>query len=622
MPNAIIRGGRDAFVNQAKPSKNFSKTIRLRVVDAANDKRAFLFLKSAANDGQTVSEGTLRLVQSAAFTGTVTITARRVSASWKARLLTWNNQPGVVGVGVGVTKVNPAAGTVWEFDVTDHLQTVADGSDHYGWRLASDSSTEIVFYSLDADRVANRPRLEMSYSTAPTAPSTLIPDAGKVSVDKPTLQFDYTDNSGSTELASVQVQIDAAQDGGSPDFDSGEVATDVPELDLSTTAYGGVSDGATTYWRVRVKDGNGLWSDWSDWATLARDAKGTLVIDSPTNGGTVLEYTPPILHTLTGETQTHARWRIFDVSDGVPREVYNSGKIATTDDEHTIPFRNHIAGWNPGNRVLFDQRDYRVQVDVWDTKNREATAGDPTYTSATANFTVAYEATVTAPATLVADQVASSPWVELTWTRASAPDSWTIERDGEAIEVDIDPSDVFVSGTTYSWRDPGARPGIEHTYRVRAEVNGELSDDGPTDTITTTVIGVWVIDPESVLDDVPMYGKEPFIAAFGEDAEVFNPIGAQASVRIVQGMRGLEGSWIGQIVDHESTSWHTIEARLMQYKARPAQEFRLVWSDTSIPVYLGNVSVSPDPISTGDQYVKAVGFDFWQSSDLPFDAEL
>lgn len=615
MPSAIVRNGRDAFVNQAKPSKNFAKTKRLRIVDDTNDKRAFIFLKSPATDEQTISDGTLRLVQAAAFTGTVTITARRVSASWKAGRLTWNNQPDVVGPGAGVTKTNPAAGTVWEFDVTDHLQTVSDGSAHYGWRLGSDDAEELVFYSLDADRLANRPRLEVAYSTAPHAPSTLIPDSGVVSVAKPTVQFDYTDNSGSTELASVQVQIDAAQDGGSPDFDSGEVASDVPELDLSTTAYGGVSDGATTYWRARVKDGNGLWSEWSDWATLARDNKGTLAIDSPATG-TVLEYTPPILHTLTGETQTHARWRVYDISSAQARLAYDSGKIATTDDSHTIPFR-----WN-GNRVLVDQRDYRVRVDVWDTKNREATAGDPTSVFAVEDFTVAFEAGVTAPATLTADQVGRSPWVDVTFTRGSAPDSWTLERDGEAVEVDIDPADVFVSGTTYTIRDWSARPGVLHTYRVRAEVNGELSDAGPTDTVTPDAKGVWIGDPETGTE-VVLAGVDVENVAYGEDAAVLVPIGASAVVRIVQGMRGLEGAMRLSLRDLPEGAWDQLEADLMELKSKPATEFRIAFGTTNIPAWLGEVSpIDASQTRVGSQTLKVVSLSFWQSRDLPFNPEL
>lgn len=612
MPSAIVRGGRDVRVASAKPSKNFRKAKRLRV--NGSTKRAFIFLKSPAVSGETVTEGTLRLVQTTALTGSVTVSVRRVSASWKAKRINWNNQPGVTGQTVSLTKASPAAGTVWEFDVSRHLQSVANGSPHYGWRVHTSYTTaDVIFASLDANRAGRRPRLEITYSTAPAAPSTLIPNAGVVSVAKPVLQFDYTDNSGSTELAAVQVQIDAAQDGDDPDFDSGEVAADAPVLDLSETAFTGVADGASTYWRVRVKDGDGLWSEWSDWATLAREDKGTLTISAPTDGGTVTEYTPPVIWSLTGETQTHYRVRVYDVDAST--WVYDSGKTASTETSHTIP-----ETWR-GNRVLRDDRGYRVVVDIWDSQNREATAGDPTYTRATADFTVAYSSEVDAPATLSATQNGTSPWIDLEWTRASAPDSWTIERDGEAIAVDIDPADVLDSGTTYAWRDWTARPGVVHTYRVRSEVNGVLSDEGPTDTVTAEVTGVWIGDPENETD-VVLSGDDIETAVYGEDATIYNPLGATGPIRVVQGMRGLEGSLRVDLRDQPEGEWDELEAALFEIKSRPAAVYRLAFGTTNIPAWLGEISPVDAMDSRPGAIHKRVTIRYWQSAELPYTPEL
>lgn len=616
----FVRSGRDTWANSNRPARNYVRGSRLRAKSGENNIYIGLKVPPAAI-GKSITTGLLHLTQDGAFTGTNTLTVRRISGGWVARLLNWNNKPGVVGGTATMAKTASADATVWSIDISALVQAIADGADDYGFRVTTDSTTQLKFYSLNAAR--RKPYLELEWVEVPDAPTNLAPSGGAIGIGLPLLTFDYDDQSGNSALVAVQVQIDAGNDFSSPDFDSGEVATSIPELDLTDTAYAGLADGATTYWRVRAKNADGAWSDWSDVESFSRDNKGTLTIDNPAADPNdfVNEFTPPIMWTLTGETQEAYQVRIYDAAR--PKTIlHDSGVTTSTDDSYTLP-----------KGVLRDGRDYIVLVRVWDTKNRvKGSPTDPVYVQASRTFTVAYDASVDAPATLTADQVTGKPWVDITITRATAPDSWTLMRatDGgteQVVDTDIDPSDVFTTGTTYVIRDWTAAPERSHVYRVRAEVNGVLSTGGPTDTVAPSISGVWIGDPDDELEVVlGGYGqREVGTYAMGEEAGEFYPLGGEEVVRIVQGMRGLEGGSARNLIIRDRDggyTWQELEAALLAIKEKPANVYRLVMGDTNIPVVLGGVTIGPHQSTRPGAVRKAVSFEYWQTGELPFEAEL
>src|SRR5690606_10791352 len=151
------------------------------------------------------------------------------------------------------------------------------------------SNERLFIQSKHAGQGANEgklgPELEIEWSDAPQAPTDLSPSGGRcVSIAKPTLRFDFTDNRGSTKIQACQVQIDDIDDDwSSVIFDSGTVPVEEPELDLARTdmpggVFDGLSGGQEVRWRVRVQDGSGQWSQWSEGRRFKRDVKGTLTI--------------------------------------------------------------------------------------------------------------------------------------------------------------------------------------------------------------------------------------------------------------------------------------------------------------------------------------------------------
>lgn len=610
----IVRTGLDAFVLSAAPNTNFSTAPRLRVQSGAAE--SFVFFKSPVPTGgdYTVTSAILRLRGDTSIAGSVTVSAQRVNSSWKTRLLTWNNKPGVVGSVVSDTVVDPTNQSWFEIDVTAHVQSIANGAPNYGWKLTSSSGTLLRLWSLDGAQY--KPTLIVEYTDKPEKTGMLTPYGGlAVATDKPVLRFSFSDPGGDDGLDAVNVQIDAGNVFTSGvDFDSGWVSTSVPELDLSTTAYAGLADGATTYWRARTRDDAGGISDWSDVASFSRDDKGTLTITSPAAAPSnfVDEFTPPIAWTFTGETQKAYRVRVGLASNpGVWR--YDSGKIVSTATEHTLPLSVN------GRRILFDDQTYVVQVLIWDTKDRVGV----THVASSREFTVQYDATVDAATALTATAGSMGrPWVTLDWQRATLPDEWIIMRDGEVIERADIASDLLVSGTAYQFVDYTARPFIEHTYKIKAVVNNKTALSNPTATITPECKGFWLVNDDATLE-VLLSGDDIENMAYGEDAAVHIPLGADSATRIVAGMRGLEGSFAGIIrTTEDGRTWDDWKQDLLAMKASPSTVYRAAFGDENIPVVLGDVSVSPSRDTNSFNMALVASVAFWQAGDLPFEAEL
>lgn len=276
----------DAGTWSKYPTTNYSNVARNGLGNGAgNISELFLYWARPFPIGVTILSAKLVFYNTNAWSGSVTINAQRTTAKWDSTRLTYNNKPGVGGTVYSLTKASPAANTRWEIDVTGMMQTVSSGGVWYGIRLTTTSTVYNWLHSPQATTVDYRPVLIITWSDAPKAPTVLSPSNGRaVSTSKPTLSFNFTDLSGDTTMQACQVQINPTNAFTAPAFDSGTVLTSVPELDLNTTAYAGLAADATAWWRVRVQDGAGLWSDWSVPTSFTRKLKLTLTLNNPPSG--------------------------------------------------------------------------------------------------------------------------------------------------------------------------------------------------------------------------------------------------------------------------------------------------------------------------------------------------
>lgn len=604
MAAPVLRNASDSYVAEKYPAKNHSSMQRLYLGSDGGERYAFLYFGIPSGMfGTTVLSAKVRVRSGGGFSGSVTLTLQRVAAKYANGRITWNNMPGVTGSSVQVTKSGAAAGTEWEFDVTTQMQTVANGTAWYGFRIHATGTAVKWLYSANG-RDDYRPTLEIQWSNAPHAPSVLIPDNGQaISVAKPTLQWDFTDPNGDTSMEQFNLRLFSslanANANTSAILDT-TVASDVPQVDLDDTAYGGLALAGTLWWRVRVQDGAGLWSAWSDVAYFTRVAKGTLTITNPSAVTPIVEdSTPPFMWTFTGQTQ-----RAYEVIITLPAEegeiLWRSGVVTSTDQAVTPP--SGIID-TPGTV-------YRLFVRVYDTINRRWIPDDPSYTQVYRDFTYQFDPTTDPVTSFTASPDGIRPKTVLQWQRSAAPDYFVILRDGKVIDT-VEPTDVFVSGTTYSYTDRTATPRKTHTWSVAAKINGRTSATNPTDTGIPKLVTTVLMDLDQS-DEVFLFNPD-VQAARAESSDVHYPLGSAEPVLITQSLRGYEGTVTGVIADGIVPGL-TQEAQLASltfFRRNPGRKLVLSWKEKNIKVVVYNITESS--VSYPDGRVDhVVSFSFFQ----------
>lgn len=614
MGSVTSTNGLDTSISSVFPSKTYESTSFLQVKFGEN--LAFVYFSRPFPLGATVLSAKLRVRTYSMGSGTRTLTLQRVESRPTYSYLTWNNAPTSTDP-IVVTKSGAlVGGTVWEYDVTAHLQAVSDGAAWAGWRFNTDSTDLVKIYGRDGSKF--KPELEVTWSDAPDIPEQLAPSGGRVVGEpKPVLRWDYTDVAGDTEMSALQVQIHSTDAGHStttgwatPDWDSGIKDESVPQLNLAATTYPGMVSGVPAFWSVRVCDGDNLWSGWSDPAEMVYTAKASFALISPAPGGTVGspsmldDATPVIAWALTGATQTAYRVRVW--LNTLPKKpLWDSGRRTSADTSVTVP----------GQTMKWDDRLYRVQVDVWDDLDRQSTPGVNAAYSETTRALLDWDAVLTGTDWLSARPLDPYPFVELEWARDPAPDGWTITRDNEVI-AELDFADTMLEDGTHRWVDRYAPPRTELRYVVRPRVNGKASKWSPPTLVVSEPVGIWLVNDT---DEVCLIGVDEGSWAMGETSAILEPIRGDRVVQIRQGMRGYEGSLSGQLM---SDVLH-----MEDVDARPARDAflrikrdggaTLTLSSLSFPVLTADMIPAPSPM-VEEQY--NASFSFWQRGRFDWDA--
>lgn len=618
MGTSVLTNGLMTMVNAAAPTANYDYVTApylRRASGTPGEVRMLTYFARPFPLGTTITSAKLVLYSIAsAQAGTVSFDVKRISTAVSFSKVTWTSRPTLYYAGAAsVSKTGPiTSGTVWEADVTTMMQSVALGDPWYGFEISSTTITpSLTFYDTTNAAVQYRPRLEVTWSDAPSKPRSLSPSGSRaISVAKPTLRCDYVDVSGDTAMQSIQVQTNSTAVFTAPAFDSGTVATSTPELDLNTTAFPAMTDGQTVYWRVRVQDMAGLWSEWSDPVDFKRDIKGTLTLTNPSSGTPIVEEsTPPISWTFTGETQSSYQLTVTRTYQG-QATLWTTGKKTGNTTTVTLPT----------GVLTSPDASYEATLRVWDAKQRESIAGDPAYAEVVRAFTYVPSATVSATTSPTAASVYPFPRVIVGWQRATDPDSFTILRNRQVIASGLLPAAVRVSGSTFSWVDTGPSPQTTLVYEVQAVVNGKASASNPTVTTTMRSQGVWLADYDRTNEVVIVGtgGKPAYDITYGEASEVVEVVGGTEIVLVTQSMRGAQGTVSGDL--HSNLFGLTTTAqqwrdKLLNIKAKPGRRCWLTLGDRTIQCVIRNVSISPRPSAT---LSFSVSFEFYQVGALDY----
>lgn len=471
-----IKNATDTWVNSAKPEKPYGEAAKLWLKSGA--KIALLYFNRPWTPGSTIVSAKLRVYNTAAWAGSVTLTAQRAGSKWKVNKVHFSDKP--AGSGPTATKnlTGAAAGTMWELDVAAILQPIANGLPWYGLILTTNAGSDTAIHSAQSSAGALRPVLVVEWNDPPDAPDGQQPSGGRFAgKPKPYVKYNFNDVNGDTDLASQQIQYGASTallDDGTTTWDSGEVATAVPEADLSDAAkyptVPAIADNAQVAWRVRTKDSSLAWSPYSDAQLMGYASKG--VLDITTTG--ITDGSPTVSWTFTGRVQ-RAYQVIVAAADDPNNWLWDSGKITGAETSVGIPFRV----------IKNASIDYTITVRVWDTIARESLPNDQAYVEDSVTLPVTYDGTVAAVTGLGAVSDDFLPIEHLSWTSAAAPDSFQIQRSADGGDTweyrsEVLPAEASVGGTSYETDDNGAAPYQAYVWRVLRVVAGKQSDANPT----------------------------------------------------------------------------------------------------------------------------------------------
>jgi hypothetical protein len=186
------------------------------------------------------------------------------------------------------------------------------------------------------------------------------------------------------------------------------------------------------------------------------------------------------------------------------------------------------------------------------------------------------------------------------------PDYFQLKINGKEVGGYIDPTEVLVSGTTYRmdwWRASGSLD----TYEVEAVVRSSStapykhSAGNATATAQIKVKAKWLVD-EDDSTAVQIMGAEQATFEIGESATTHYPVGNQAPTRVIDAIRGYEGTPSGLLGPNEATA----EGDFLALKSRRRKVFRYIQSTKNVPVILGQMTHSPDSTRQGNWFIGSV----------------
>jgi hypothetical protein len=591
----------DATVRSARPALTDGSGQWVRV--KSGEQRGYLRPQLGSIAGRTVLSATL---VGRVGPGHVaqTYTVSPVTERWSPGRVTWSNQP-AVNSGAAVTEAVSALadGGLVEVDITAIIQSVADGTEWFGLRISTNStSTGQRFYSSDSGEPAWE--LLISLSDAPDVPTDLRPDGGAVKDGEPILAWMFTDLGGdSTEQAESWVQVDTPAAGVdpdevTPDFDSGWVANVDPEFDLSTAAYTPpVLSANPTYWRVNVRDGDGNESGWSDWAEFTVSALPTLVVDSPT--GAFGDPTPQLLAHLSSGTVTS--WKAF-VTGSDRSDVRAESGMSTGAVDWQIPFRRD------GRRVLTAKKPGWIYLKVWDDVDRAVAVGQKAYLDVWIPADLTESGALTPTTNLTVTQYADGdPRHIWQWSRTEAADAWLLEVDGEEI-ARLDPEDVTVDAGIYTWTDSGEIPPLrERTLRVRA-VEGTKKSGGARVDQAHTVSGVWLL-PEDTDTALVLAGTAVEGFTRTDRVATYTPLKGP-EVDVIYDTPPRSGTFEG-VVDTtlDQDVWEVLDA-IEELRKSSNRKARMVWGSQSARVRLRDPDATSHSEINAENLMHVVRFGF------------
>ena len=584
----------DTYVVAAKPNTNFYGSARLGVKQSmgSNTQEALVHFSRPFRPGVKIQRAILayhthQMPENVAHTMQVARVTDKVNYS----TVTWSTRPSVdTATMLSQTKSGPLpSGQEWRWDVTAMVQEWSDGAPMYGFRISTSESTQRWIFAEETTAVqADGPTLWVEWADNPDEPQSLFPNEVVVSTNKPMLTYEYVDISGDVQLTKAHVQISTSPTFVTVDWDSGERNVSTPNLSLTQMGYPGATAGVKTYYRIRVMDGDTLWSNWSSVAWFIYKAQSSATLIAPDPAAPLFgDSTPQIAWNMPNQTAYQVA--IAGVSDP-SRFFWNTHKVTSTQNVIEVP--KDVLRWDNGY--------YRLIVRLWDDEPRGSVPGAPAYREFDLNVQFASALGTGAVDWVQAEQVGQTPRVRLTWDRATAADAFevvrrTVSTGAQVLVGRLDFEDTVQPDGTFAWEDVGCPPNTDVKYLIYPIADGRRQAGRWTDEINVPLEAIWLVTPTHTL---VINGDDQGTFELPESATVFHPIGSDEPVVIREPHRGYDGSLSGLLIEEEKYQPHLSAQQkyetFLAMKSRP-EGARLIVANLNIPVALSEMNAYPTP---------------------------
>lgn len=663
---ATISG--DAWVEKDLPAANHGQLAFLSVNgDATHTRYTYVFFQPPFPlDGEAVvSLALLHFFIYGAWTGSQNLTFERILEPWDENSVKWDNAPAVDATHAVVFNITGgASGDHKQVNIAPIMADVAAGAPFYGLRIKSSGTSNRAIVSAENGTETLRPYAELEWTVDSDEPIGLAPGGAlAVSTNKPELSWmwGYADVQDDEVLQAYSyIQIDDDPAFPSPEYDSGWQPNTLTSWALADTAYAGVPEGATRYWRIKVRDSAGNETEWSDPAEFVYVPAGDLTLNYPPDDPdpVVNETTPDIDITLTDAAQESAELVLLQVDeqdpdesddvepadpdedpepddvfdddaegiDGLeanptegdpvleqppPLELWRFPKSLTGDSVFTIP-----------ENLIDSAGVYQIAVRNWDAEPRDGISGDPGYLEVVRQFRYERPSSSIVPVTDL-EVSKRGPMVELTWTypEGEVLNYFSLRINGREYKQRIEVQDVRVgSSQTFTMKIWNLDPWKRHRIVIEAVklVSGKHhhSKGNKRRYVTTKPIGAWLVDPSMDLA-VKIRGLNPVDASWREIGTTYDIPGRPDPVRVMDSLGGFSGS----VGNDAFVLGPKAADRFEKIKDRSQKRhMRLAWSRYNVPIRVEEGGLNPMSDTPPGTQQFAVEFGFYQVGEFPWKA--